>query len=99
RQRPLWPVPKPMGPEPSARRVERWLRGRSRRRALRRRAGNRHWWLGAHPRLLEWCQRTQAIKRRVSTRGVFPTTWSFDTVGPIARKVIDLAAILQVLAG
>jgi aspartyl-tRNA(Asn)/glutamyl-tRNA(Gln) amidotransferase subunit A len=36
---------------------------------------------------------------RVSTRGVFPTTWSFDTVGPIAREVTDLAAILQVLAG
>jgi aspartyl-tRNA(Asn)/glutamyl-tRNA(Gln) amidotransferase subunit A len=36
---------------------------------------------------------------RVSTRGVFPTTWSFDTVGPIAREVDDLAAILQVLAG
>jgi len=35
----------------------------------------------------------------VSNRGVFPTTWSFDTVGPIAKTVIDLALILQVMAG
>jgi aspartyl-tRNA(Asn)/glutamyl-tRNA(Gln) amidotransferase subunit A len=36
---------------------------------------------------------------RVSTRGVFPTTWTFDTVGPIARAVCDLAPLLQALAG
>jgi aspartyl-tRNA(Asn)/glutamyl-tRNA(Gln) amidotransferase subunit A len=36
---------------------------------------------------------------RVSTRGVFPITWTFDTVGPIARSVTDLAALLGVLAG
>jgi len=36
---------------------------------------------------------------RVSIRGVFPITWTFDTVGPIAHAVADLAAFLDVLAG
>jgi aspartyl-tRNA(Asn)/glutamyl-tRNA(Gln) amidotransferase subunit A len=36
---------------------------------------------------------------RVSNRGVFPITWSFDTVGPIARAVTDLAPVVDVLAG
>ena len=36
---------------------------------------------------------------RVSIRGVFPITWSFDTVGPMARAVADLASLLAVLAG
>ena len=36
---------------------------------------------------------------RVSNRGVIPVSWSFDTVGPMARRVEDVAALLQVLAG
>ena len=36
---------------------------------------------------------------RVSIRGVFPITWSFDTVGPMARSVTDVAALLAVLQG
>ena len=36
---------------------------------------------------------------RVSNRGVFPITWSFDTVGPLARAVSDLAVIVDVLSG
>ncbi len=36
---------------------------------------------------------------RVSNRGVFPVSWTFDTVGPMARSIEDVAAILQVLAG
>jgi aspartyl-tRNA(Asn)/glutamyl-tRNA(Gln) amidotransferase subunit A len=36
---------------------------------------------------------------RVSTRGVVPSAYSMDTVGPIARTVEDAAAILQVIAG
>ncbi len=36
---------------------------------------------------------------RVSIRGVFPITWTFDTVGPIAHAVSDLAALLEALAG
>lgn len=36
---------------------------------------------------------------RVSTRGVVPSSYSMDTIGPIARSVEDAAALLQVLAG
>jgi aspartyl-tRNA(Asn)/glutamyl-tRNA(Gln) amidotransferase subunit A len=36
---------------------------------------------------------------RVSNRGTFPIVWTFDTVGPMARNVRDLAAILEVVAG
>lgn len=36
---------------------------------------------------------------RVSTRGVVPSAYSMDTIGPIVRTVEDAAAILQVIAG
>ncbi len=36
---------------------------------------------------------------RVSTRGVVPSAYSMDTIGPIARTVEDAAVLLQVLAG
>src|SRR5579871_5198604 len=36
---------------------------------------------------------------RVSTRGVVPSAYSMDTIGPIARTVEDAAALLQVIAG
>lgn len=36
---------------------------------------------------------------RVSTRGVVPSAYSMDTIGPIARSVEDAAALLQVIAG
>lgn len=36
---------------------------------------------------------------RVSTRGVVPSAYSMDTMGPIARNVEDAAALLHVLAG
>lgn len=35
----------------------------------------------------------------VSTRGVFPLSWSLDTVGPLARRVKDVRLVLRVLAG
>jgi aspartyl-tRNA(Asn)/glutamyl-tRNA(Gln) amidotransferase subunit A len=35
----------------------------------------------------------------VSNRGVFPISWSFDTVGPMARAVPDVARLYAVLAG
>lgn len=34
---------------------------------------------------------------RVSGRGVFPTTWTFDTVGSLGRSVGDAALVLAVL--
>ena len=36
---------------------------------------------------------------RVSTRGVVPSAYSMDTIGPIARRVEDVALLLQVVAG
>lgn len=36
---------------------------------------------------------------RVSTRGVVPSAYSMDTIGPIVRTVEDAAAVLQVIAG
>jgi aspartyl-tRNA(Asn)/glutamyl-tRNA(Gln) amidotransferase subunit A len=36
---------------------------------------------------------------RVSNRGVFPITWTFDTVGPLARAAVDVALVFSVLAG
>jgi aspartyl-tRNA(Asn)/glutamyl-tRNA(Gln) amidotransferase subunit A len=36
---------------------------------------------------------------RVSTRGVVPSAYSLDTVGPMARSVEDAALLLQILAG
>jgi aspartyl-tRNA(Asn)/glutamyl-tRNA(Gln) amidotransferase subunit A len=36
---------------------------------------------------------------RVSTRGVVPSAYSMDTIGPIARTVEDVALLLQVVAG
>ncbi len=36
---------------------------------------------------------------RISNRGVIPVSWTFDTVGPLARRAEDIAHMLQVLAG
>ena len=36
---------------------------------------------------------------RVSTRGVIPSAYSLDTIGPMTRTVEDAALMLQVLAG
>ncbi|HEV8716926.1 MAG TPA: amidase [Candidatus Binatia bacterium] len=36
---------------------------------------------------------------RVSNRGVVPVSWTFDTVGPMARRAEDVAHLLQVVAG
>jgi aspartyl-tRNA(Asn)/glutamyl-tRNA(Gln) amidotransferase subunit A len=38
-------------------------------------------------------------KRRVPTDGTFPLSWTFDSVGPIARSVEDCAKADAVLAG
>jgi aspartyl-tRNA(Asn)/glutamyl-tRNA(Gln) amidotransferase subunit A len=35
----------------------------------------------------------------VSTRGVFPVARSLDTVGPLARSVLDVASVLAAIAG
>lgn len=35
----------------------------------------------------------------VSTRGVIPLSWSYDTLGPITRTVADAAVVLEAIAG
>jgi aspartyl-tRNA(Asn)/glutamyl-tRNA(Gln) amidotransferase subunit A len=41
----------------------------------------------------------KATYGRVSTRGVFPLSWSLDHVGPICRNVRDTALMLEAIAG
>ena len=36
---------------------------------------------------------------RVPNRGVIPVSWTYDTVGPLARTAEDCALLLEVLAG
>jgi aspartyl-tRNA(Asn)/glutamyl-tRNA(Gln) amidotransferase subunit A len=36
---------------------------------------------------------------RVSNRGTLPVSWSFDTVGPLARRAEDVAVVLGAIAG
>lgn len=36
---------------------------------------------------------------RVSTRGVFPLSWSLDHLGPLCRNVMDMATMLEAIAG
>ncbi|MBV9007082.1 MAG: Asp-tRNA(Asn)/Glu-tRNA(Gln) amidotransferase GatCAB subunit A, partial [Solirubrobacterales bacterium] len=36
---------------------------------------------------------------RVSTRGSLAVSWSFDAIGPLARRAEDVAAVLGVIAG
>lgn len=36
---------------------------------------------------------------RVSRAGVFPLSWSLDHIGPLARSVVDCAAVLGAIAG
>lgn len=36
---------------------------------------------------------------RVSLRGVIPLSWNLDHAGPMARQVLDVAMLLQVIAG
>jgi aspartyl-tRNA(Asn)/glutamyl-tRNA(Gln) amidotransferase subunit A len=36
---------------------------------------------------------------RISTRGVFPLSWSLDHVGPLCRTVTDTALLMEVIAG
>lgn len=36
---------------------------------------------------------------RVSLRGVIPLSWNMDHAGPMARRVLDVAILLQIIAG
>jgi len=37
--------------------------------------------------------------RRVSTQGVIPLSWNLDHAGPMARTVMDVAILFQIIAG
>jgi aspartyl-tRNA(Asn)/glutamyl-tRNA(Gln) amidotransferase subunit A len=51
------------------------------------------------PAALNGVSALRPTEGRISIRGVFELTWSFDTVGPMARSVVDVARLLAVLAG
>jgi len=51
------------------------------------------------PAALNCISAVRPTSGRISIRGVAPITWTLDTVGPMARSVSDLAALLEVLAG
>ena len=51
------------------------------------------------PASLNGCCGLRGTAGRVSNRGSIPVAWTFDTIGPLARRAEDVAAILQVIAG
>ena len=66
-------------------------------RPARRRDGHRR--LGAHPRGAVRDRGIRPSFGRVPTAGVFPLSWSLDTVGPLAANVADLVTGLEALSG
>ncbi len=51
------------------------------------------------PAALNGCCGLRPTAGRVSNRGSIPVAWTFDTIGPLARRAEDVASILQVIAG
>lgn len=51
------------------------------------------------PAALNGVSALRPSSHRVSARGVFPITWTFDTVGPMARSVEDVGLVFSVLPG
>jgi aspartyl-tRNA(Asn)/glutamyl-tRNA(Gln) amidotransferase subunit A len=51
------------------------------------------------PAAVNGCVGIRPTIGRVSNHNVVPLAWSMDTVGPMARTVADVAAMLQVIAG
>jgi aspartyl-tRNA(Asn)/glutamyl-tRNA(Gln) amidotransferase subunit A len=51
------------------------------------------------PAALNGCCGLRPTAGRVSNRGSIPVAWTFDTIGPLARRAEDVAAMLQVTAG
>jgi aspartyl-tRNA(Asn)/glutamyl-tRNA(Gln) amidotransferase subunit A len=51
------------------------------------------------PSAVNGCVGIRPTIGRVSNHNVVPLAWSMDTVGPMARTVADVAAMLQVIAG
>jgi aspartyl-tRNA(Asn)/glutamyl-tRNA(Gln) amidotransferase subunit A len=51
------------------------------------------------PSAVNGCAGIRPTLGRVSNHNVVPLAWSMDTVGPMAREVADVAAMLQAVAG
>lgn len=51
------------------------------------------------PAALNGCCGLRPTAGRVSNTGSIPVAWTFDTVGPLARRAEDVAAVLAVIAG
>ena len=51
------------------------------------------------PAALNGCCGLRPTAGRVSNRGSIPVAWTFDTIGPLARRAEDVAAMLHVTAG
>jgi aspartyl-tRNA(Asn)/glutamyl-tRNA(Gln) amidotransferase subunit A len=51
------------------------------------------------PAALNGCCGLRPTSGRVSNEGSIPVAWTFDTIGPLARRAEDVAAVLGVIAG
>ena len=51
------------------------------------------------PASLNGCCGLRGTGGLVSNRGSIPVAWTFDAIGPLARRAEDVAAVLQVIAG
>ena len=93
------PAHNPWAPDRDLRRLERRQRCGGRRRPRCRHARHRHGRLGPDPRLLLRRHRAAPVDRaRARTTASSPSSWSFDTVGPIARSAEDCSLLLEALA-
>ena len=81
------PARNPWSPDRDLRRLERRQRCRGRGRPGRRHARHGHGRLDPDTCMLLRRHRAAAVDRASSrTEGVVPTSWTFDTVGPIAQE-------------
>ena len=93
------PARNPWALDADLRRLERRQRRGGRGRPRRRDARHRHRRLDPHPGLLLRRHRAAAVDRASSrTTASCPVSWTFDTVGPIARSAEDCALLLSVIA-
>ena len=51
------------------------------------------------PASLNGCCGLRPTSGRVSNRGSIPVAWTFDTIGPLARRAEDVAAMLDAISG
>ncbi len=51
------------------------------------------------PAALNGCVGLRPSTGRVSNRGSIPVSWTLDTIGPLARRAEDVAAVFAVIAG